>query len=93
MEQFDSDAFGFRNESSDYRQSPAPDVILLGDSFGEGSNATQEDILSSVLARDYGYRTYNLSMSAAGPLEEYVNIFVTSTVSPDGPLRGLIPQT
>jgi hypothetical protein len=73
-ELFITDTDGFRNDLSSSAQAHGVDVILLGDSFGDGANTTQPDTLSAVLSRDYGYRTHNLSMGGAGPWEEYINL-------------------
>ena len=65
-ERFVTDECGFRNDSSDAGRFRPLDAIILGDSMADGANTTQENILSSVLSRDYGYRTYNLSMTGVG---------------------------
>ncbi len=75
-EEFLTDAYGFRNEWTIPAQSESLDVILLGDSMADGANTTQEGMLTSVLSRNYGHRAYNLSMSGAGPWEEYVNLLL-----------------
>jgi hypothetical protein len=67
-----TDSAGFRNERVD--QSQPLDLILLGDSFGAGA-ASQEDTWTSILARDYNLKTYNLSAPAAGPWHEYINLW------------------
>jgi hypothetical protein len=72
---FVTDEYGFRNEP------PAPgagarplDVIVLGDSFGVAAGTSQEEILCSQLARNFGLSTYNLSISREGPQQEYANL-------------------
>ena len=67
-----TDAAGFRNESLD--QSRPLDVLILGDSFG-GGGVSQEYTWSSILARDYHLNTYNLSVPASSPWQEYVNLW------------------
>lgn len=70
-----TDRFGFRNELTDTgRASPRFDLVVLGDSFGDGSHTSQECIWSTVLARDYGVKVYNLSIAASGPWQEFMNL-------------------
>lgn len=73
-EEFLTDAYGFRNEVAIPAQSAFLDVILLGDSMADGANTTQEGTLTNVLSKNYGQHAYNLSMTGAGPWEEYVNL-------------------
>jgi len=87
---FSTDAYGFRNESSDPGQTRPLDVILLGGSMPDGANTTQEDILSSLLSRDYGYQTYNLSMGASRPWENYVNLSLEIDRLPIKPQRTVV---
>jgi hypothetical protein len=68
-----TDAEGFRNGPRD--ESRPLDLILLGDSFGAGA-VSQEDTWTSILARDYGLNTYNLSMPGSSPWQEYVNLWM-----------------
>lgn len=75
--QFVTDAHGFRNDPPpDGRETPAPDLILLGDSFGAPRSTKQEETLCALLAREHGWKTYNLSVSASSPWQEYVNLLV-----------------
>jgi hypothetical protein len=67
-----TDSAGFRNERPE--QNRPLDLILLGDSFGAGG-VSQEYTWTSILARDYGLHTYNLSTPAAGPWHEYINLW------------------
>ena len=67
-----TDSAGFRNERVE--QNRALDLVLLGDSFGAGG-VSQEYTWTSILARDYGLHTYNLSIPAAGPWHEYINLW------------------
>jgi hypothetical protein len=73
-ERFVTDQFGFRNELPASWQSHPLDAIVLGDSMADGSNTTQEDTLSSILASKYGLHIYNLSISAGAPWTEYVTL-------------------
>ena len=60
------DADGFRNDE-DYEQA---DVVLLGDSFIEGYNVTQDEIVSAHLRRILGQKVANLAMCGYGPQQE-----------------------
>jgi hypothetical protein len=74
---FVTDAYGFRNEPSGAVGEERPlDVIVLGDSFGVAGGTTQEETLSSLLARDYGMRVYNLSVSRENPQQQYANLLL-----------------
>ena len=74
---FVTDEYGFRNEPLDAGMETQPlDVIVLGDSFGVAGGTSQEDILSSRLARDFGLRVYNLSVSRENPQQEYANLLL-----------------
>lgn len=74
---FVTDEYGFRNESSSPGVEPRPlDLIVLGDSFGVAAGTSQEDLLSSRLARDFGLSVYNLSISREGPRQEYANLLL-----------------
>lgn len=74
---FVTDRYGFRNEPPAAGIEARPlDVILLGDSFGLAGGTSQEEILSSLLARDYGLNVYNLSISRQNPQQEYVNLLL-----------------
>jgi len=70
-ERFVTDAYGFRNEATG-----RPDVILLGDSFGVGTGTSQERTWGTLLASQYGWRLYNLSVGGAGPWGEYINLSI-----------------
>jgi hypothetical protein len=72
---FVTDAYGFRNEQPSGGSNVRPlDVILLGDSFGVAARTSQENTVSSLLARAYHLRVYNLSISRENPLQEYANL-------------------
>jgi hypothetical protein len=72
---FSTDAYGFRDAPRDAGAGDPPlDLILLGDSFGAPAGTSQEDLLASVLARDYGLSVYNLSVSSSSPQQEYVTL-------------------
>ena len=74
---FVTDEYGFRNESPGYGFEARPlDLIVLGDSFGVAAGTSQEEILSSQLARDFGLSVYNLSISREGPQQEYANLLL-----------------
>ncbi|MCB4755950.1 MAG: hypothetical protein LHV69_02790 [Elusimicrobia bacterium] len=68
---FETDDLGFRN-SDTARRGPI-DAIVLGDSFGLGEGTSQDRILSTLLEKKYGLRTYNLSLSG-GPWDSYLNL-------------------
>ena len=73
---FVSDPHGFRNDASEAGPAPAPALILLGDSFGVALRTRQEETLCALLSRAGGRGVYNLSMAAASPWQEYVNLLV-----------------
>jgi hypothetical protein len=77
---FVTDEYGFRNESPGPGLEARPlDLIVLGDSFGVAAGTSQEEILSSRLARDFGLSVYNLSISREGPQQEYANLLLEGT--------------
>jgi hypothetical protein len=72
---FVTDAYGFRNEAPGTDRETRPlDVIVLGDSFGVAAATTQENTLSSWLAREHDLTVYNLSISRENPRQEYANL-------------------
>ena len=74
---FVTDEYGFRNEPSPLGFDKRPlDLIVLGDSFGVAASTTQEQTLTSVLARDYSLSVYNLSVSREGPRSQYANLLL-----------------
>ena len=74
---FATDEYGFRNEPPGAGGAERPfDLVVLGDSFGVAAGTSQEETLSSVLARDYGLTSYNLSVSRENPQQEYVNLLL-----------------
>ena len=74
---FVTDEYGFRNESpGPGAEAPPLDLIVLGDSFGVAAGTSQEEILSSRFARDFGLSVYNLSISREGPQQEYANLLL-----------------
>ena len=74
---FVTDEYGFRNESpSPVFEARLLDLVVLGDSFGVAAGTSQEEILSSRLARDFGLSVYNLSISREGPQQEYANLLL-----------------
>ena len=72
--EFITDSYGFRN--ANYDSSQALDLIMLGDSFGAGVGTTQDKTWCSLLASQFGLRTYNLSMDGTGPWQEYMTLKV-----------------
>jgi acetyltransferase AlgX (SGNH hydrolase-like protein) len=74
---FVTDEYGFRNElpPTGFKARPL-DLIVLGDSFGVASATSQEETLSSVLARDYSQAVYNLSISGEGHQQQYANLLL-----------------
>jgi hypothetical protein len=71
--EFTTDAYGFRNDPAT-ATARAPDLILLGDSFGAGTGTSQDATWASLLARESGLAVYNLSIEGAGPWQEFVNL-------------------
>lgn len=72
---FVTDRFGFRNEPTESNnQAREIDLIMLGDSVGEGLGTSQESTWSSIFERSYGLKTYNLSVDGAGPWQELINL-------------------
>ena len=71
---FVTDRFGFRNEPSAVNQ--PIDLILLGDSFGATGGTSQEELLASFLAKNYGFDIYNVSVSGHSPQQEYATLFL-----------------
>ncbi len=68
---FVTDEAGFRNEPRSPGLDTRPlDVIVLGDSFGVAAGTSQEELLSSQFARNFGLSVYNLSISREGPHQE-----------------------
>jgi hypothetical protein len=87
VETFITDAYGFRNVVSYSAQSPPLELVVLGDSFADGANTTQEQTLPGVFARQFRYQTRNLSMGGAGPWQEFINLAIEidrAPVSPEG---------
>jgi hypothetical protein len=66
---FATDNFGFRNNSQLAMESP--DLVMLGDSFGEGTGTTQEDTWCSFLSKEHALNVYNLSVENNGPWQEF----------------------
>lgn len=74
---FVTDEYGFRNEPRGSGSEARPlDLILLGDSFGVAAGTSQEETLSSLLARDFGLSVYNLSISRENLRQEYANLLL-----------------
>lgn len=70
---FVTDAYGFRNEVSDPEQI---DLLILGDSYGDGSGTSQDERLVNILAEQYEFTVYNLAFDATSPWQQYVNLAV-----------------
>jgi hypothetical protein len=60
-----TDGRGYRNQSDRTQY----DIVVLGDSFAEGSNVSDEHVWPARLAERRGESVYNLGMSGYGPLE------------------------
>lgn len=73
---FVTDGFGFRNDKGAGQKDRGPQLIMLGDSFGEGLGNSQENTWSSILAKDYGLNVYNLSIEGTGPWQEFTDLSV-----------------
>jgi hypothetical protein len=58
-----TDSRGFRNKTVLDKY----DVVVLGDSFAEGSNISDEHVWPALLAQNTGLSVYNLGMSAGYP--------------------------
>ena len=65
-----TDKHGFRNKKilKEY------DIVVLGDSFTEGSDVTDDEIWPQVLAKESGYSVYNLGMSGTDPLDYFLTL-------------------
>lgn len=70
---FRTDAFGFRNSST---EGPI-DVLVLGDSFGAGMGTTDDKVFARLIETRYGRRTYNLSYPG-GPYDQLINFMIES---------------
>jgi hypothetical protein len=69
-----TDAAGFRNDPALIDPARPLDLILLGDSFGDGADTSQEQVWATLFATRYRLNAYNLSMVAASPWHEYVTL-------------------
>lgn len=73
---FVTDSSGFRNDvPADKRVRPV-DLIMLGDSFGEGTGTSQENTWSAFFERDYGLNVYNFSIENNGPWQEFTTLTI-----------------
>jgi len=71
---FVTDSFGFRNDGEDVsKPSQDVDVILIGDSFGDGAGTTQQAIWTTMFSNVYRLKTYNLSLPSGSPWHELAN--------------------
>ena len=73
--EFITDEYGFRNERGSLH-SP-PEIIVLGDSFADGSGTTQHKIFSNLLAAKLNKGVYNLGLPGT-PWEEVRNLLMES---------------
>jgi hypothetical protein len=72
---FVTDQYGFRNEPPAAGVEARPlDLIVLGDSFGTAGGTSQEELLSTRFARDYGLSVYTLSIARENPQQEFANL-------------------
>jgi hypothetical protein len=94
MEEFESDSFGFRNRPGKLK--PPYNLLVLGDSVAAGSGSTQDESFGALLSSRFGYNVYNLSIPAAGPVQEFLNLrreFGRLKLSPDATvLLALFPS-
>ena len=67
---YHNDSNGFPNLKS---QNDEYEILLIGDSFGEGYSVQQKDNISSNLIK-LGMNTYNISNAGNGPLLQYATI-------------------
>jgi hypothetical protein len=58
-----TDKRGFRNKTDLERY----DVVVLGDSFAEGSHVTDDDVWPALLAQESNLTVYNIGMSSGHP--------------------------
>jgi hypothetical protein len=66
---FITDEYGYRNEPG-FLNKPI-DALVIGSSFVAGAAETQRNLISEILTRDYGIRTYNYSTSVQYAWEDY----------------------
>jgi hypothetical protein len=59
-----TDKLGFNNKNF----MNSFDILLMGDSFAEGSCVSQSDEPSSLFKKNYNLKTYNIGVSGNGPL-------------------------
>jgi hypothetical protein len=78
QEVFRTDQSGFRVTGSRAIPRTPIQLIVLGDSFAEGANTTEDETLAAHLYRNGGYAMRNLAMGGAGPWEEYINLSIES---------------
>lgn len=62
------DSRGFRNTE----EFASADVVVIGDSFVEGTYVVQDELITGVLARKLGERVANFGVIAYGPQQELV---------------------
>lgn len=69
---FITDDRGFRNSPEALQRKN--NVILVGDSFGAGGSSSQEDMLCSLLNKNFNYKCYNISVGGFGPWQEFMTL-------------------
>jgi len=67
-----TDDWGFRNAAVPDKNGEPLDLILLGDSYIMGSSVSQGDRISSILETEFGYRVYNMAVSATAPDAQFL---------------------
>ena len=65
-----TDKKGFRNKKVQEKY----DIVVIGDSFTEGSDVTDDEIWPHVLSQKSGYSVYNLGMSGTDPLDYFLTL-------------------
>lgn len=68
-QEFIVDEYGYRNRPG-FLNKPI-DALIIGSSFVAGGAETQENLLSEILTRDYGIRSYNYSTSVQYAYEDH----------------------
>lgn len=83
---FVSDGFGYRNDLPGSHLPVHPlDVVVIGDSYGEGEGTSQEKTWASLLSHQYHLETYNLSIAGSSPWAEFATVAVMANSLPTRP--------
>ena len=69
---YETDKYGFKNPSQAYNKDGL-DIVLIGDSFTEGSSVHQNKNIAEIL-RNFNYNVINLGMAGNGPLIELATL-------------------